>query len=114
MPANRELDIVDEAEKAPAVPLSTFRPWFKIKVRDTLKPKFSATLSLFDIDEGGFDQIQEGERLRILDAQTPSVRNGNPDGGEVHLHLTRKSKVLNMTQLQHKPLKQVKIMKKHR
>lgn len=47
---------------------SYFKPWFKVKVVDTLKTNKSAILTLFDIGLEGFESVEEGHRLRILNA----------------------------------------------
>lgn len=47
---------------------SYFKPWFKVKVVDTLKRNNTAIVTLFDVGFEGFDQIQEGHRFRILNA----------------------------------------------
>ena len=76
-------------------------------------------LTLFDINEEGFESIKEGERLRLLNLQAPiSEPNGKNIGygaqsGMMQLNLTKQSRVVNMTQLRHKKLKQVEIIKKH-
>ena len=53
---------------------SVFKPWFKIKVRDTFNPNNQANLTLFDISEDGYDFVQEGERLRIINAQAQVIQ----------------------------------------
>ena len=45
---------------------SYFKPWYKIKVVDTIKQDKEGVLTLFDLSEEGFSNIGEGERYRII------------------------------------------------
>jgi len=101
-------ELESKIEELRSTSSSVFRPWFKIKVRDALKPEYSAILTLFDINEDGFDSFKEGERLRILNLQSPVIQAGAKSMGfgahnsSIQLNVTKSSKVLNMTQLYHK------------
>ena len=62
------MDDEEKIQEAKVKLMRTFRPWFKIKVVDTLKPKKSAILTLFDFNAESFQDITEGDRVRIINA----------------------------------------------
>lgn len=84
------MDDEEKIHEARSNLMRTFRPWFKIKVVDTLHPKQSAILTLFDLNMESFQDITEGDRIRIVNAQTSvSKYVGNSDS--VYLNVCKTS-----------------------
>ena len=62
MPPNELEEKVEEIKRNTN---SYFKPWYKIKVIDTIKQENEGVLTLFDLSEEGYSNIAEGERYRI-------------------------------------------------
>ena len=56
----------EEIEKIKRNTGSYFKPWFKMKVVDTVKKNSFGLFSLLDICEDNFADIKEGDRFRII------------------------------------------------
>lgn len=74
---------------------SYFKPWYKIKVVDTVKQENEGVLTLFDLSEEGFSNIGEGERYRIINLQS-NLSKGNYFQDQVHLSVSKSSRIVNM------------------
>ena len=65
----------------------------KLKVRDTLKPEITGFLTLYDFSLESFDEITEGERIRIVN----SLVMQNQRSLEIQVIINKGSKLLSLT-----------------
>jgi hypothetical protein len=80
----------------------------KLKVRDTLKPEITGFLTLYDFSLESFDEITEGERIRIVN----SLVMQNQRSLEIQVIINKGSKLLSLTAM-HKKEGKSDLIKKH-